>query len=86
MIFKRLKKIVAHCFKVNEKKIALDVSFEQNRDFIIGCPYFSIKKLAEAVKDEFGLEIPIEKFFKEKPKIKTVGDLLKYIYENQKRE
>ncbi len=65
-------------------KLNLKSSFEQNGDFIIGCPYFPIKKLTEAVNDEFDIKVPIKKFFKEEPGefiIKTFCDLGLYIIE-----
>lgn len=84
MIFKKLKKIIVYCFKVDEKKVTYTASFEQNRDFIIFCPYFPIKELTKRLRLEFNIDIPPEYFMKER-RIKTVGDLINYIYENQER-
>jgi len=73
-LFDKIKTIIADQLGVEEEEVALETAFAD-----LGADSLDIVELVMALEEEFGLEIPDE----EAEKIKTVGDTVKYIQENQ---
>ncbi|MBA7482717.1 Acyl carrier protein [subsurface metagenome] len=67
----RIKKILVDRLGVDESKITEDSSFVDD----LGLDSLDIVELIMAFEEEFNLEIPD----KDMEKIKTVGDLIKYL-------
>lgn len=73
-VFDKVKSIVVDQLGVDEEEISLQTSFaELNADSL------DIVELIMALEEEFDLDIPDE----EAEKIRTVGDAVNYIKENQ---
>ena len=73
-VFDKVKSIVVDQLGVEEEEITLETSFaELNADSL------DIVELIMALEEEFDLDIPDE----EAEKIRTVGDAVNYIKENQ---
>lgn len=73
-VFEKVKSIVVDQLGVDEDEITLETSFaELNADSL------DIVELIMALEEEFDLDIPDE----EAEKIRTVGDAVNYIKENQ---
>ncbi|MDA8229244.1 MAG: acyl carrier protein [Desulfitobacterium hafniense] len=73
-IFDKVKSIVVDQLGVDEEDITLETTFaELNADSL------DIVELIMALEEEFDLDIPDE----EAEKIRTVGDAVNYIKENQ---
>lgn len=73
-VFDKVKSIVVDQLGVEEEEINLETSFaELNADSL------DIVELIMALEEEFDLDIPDE----EAEKIRTVGDAVNYIKENQ---
>ncbi|MEA4900159.1 acyl carrier protein [Desulfitobacterium sp.] len=73
-VFDKVKSIVVDQLGVDEEEISLDTSFtDLNADSL------DIVELIMALEEEFDLDIPDE----DAEKIRTVGDAVNYIKENQ---
>lgn len=73
-VFEKVKSIVVDQLGVDEEVISLETSFtELNADSL------DIVELIMALEEEFDLDIPDE----DAEKIRTVGDAVNYITENQ---
>ena len=74
MVFETVQKIIAEQFDVSEDKISL------NTDIIadLGADSLDMVDLAMSFEDEFDIEIPDDQI----ENIKTVGDIVKYLEEN----
>ena len=74
MVFDTVQKIIAEQFDVSEDKISL------NTDIIadLGADSLDMVDLAMSFEDEFDIEIPDDQI----ENIKTVGDIVKYLEEN----
>jgi acyl carrier protein len=73
-IFDKVKSIVVDQLGVDEEEISLETSFtDLNADSL------DIVELIMALEEEFDLDIPDE----DAEKIRTVGDAVNYIKENQ---
>lgn len=73
-VFEKVKSIVVDQLGVDEEQISLETSFtELNADSL------DIVELIMALEEEFDLDIPDE----DAEKIRTVGDAVNYIKENQ---
>ncbi|MGN0661078.1 MAG: acyl carrier protein [Oscillospiraceae bacterium] len=74
MVFEKVQKIIAEQFDVSEDKISL------NTDIIadLGADSLDMVDLAMSFEDEFDIEIPDDQI----ENIKTVGDIVKYLEEN----
>ena len=71
MIYKKIKRIIATQFNVNEDEITKDTSFKDT----LNADSLDLVELIMAFEDEFGLEVEDE----EMENIKTVGDAVEYI-------
>ena len=67
----RIKKMIADQLGVDESKITEDSSFFDD----LGTDSLDIVELIMAFEEEFGIEIPD----KDVEKMKTVGDVIKYL-------
>ncbi|MHB1651068.1 MAG: acyl carrier protein [Desulfitobacteriaceae bacterium] len=73
-IFEKVKSIVVDQLGVDEGDVTLETSFEA-----LNADSLDIVELIMALEEEFDLDIPDE----EAEKIRTVGDAVSYIKENQ---
>lgn len=72
--FEKVKSIVVDQLGVDEEDVTLETSFEE-----LNADSLDIVELIMALEEEFDLDIPDE----EAEKIRTVGDAVNYIKENQ---
>jgi len=73
-VFEKVKAIVVDQLGVEEEEVTLETSFEE-----LNADSLDIVELIMALEEEFDLDIPDE----EAEKIRTVGDAVNYIKENQ---
>lgn len=74
-IFEKVKAIIVDQLGVEEEEVTEEAAFIAD----LGADSLDIVELVMALEEEFEMEIPDE----EAEKIKTVGDAVKYIQENQ---
>lgn len=74
MIFDKVKSIIVDQLDVDEDKVTLNASIQDD----LGADSLDIVDLVMSFEDEFDLEIPDDQV----ENIKTVGDVVKYIEEN----
>ena len=74
MIFDKVKSIIVDQLDVDEDKVTLSASIQDD----LGADSLDIVDLVMSFEDEFDLEIPDDQV----ENIKTVGDVVKYIEEN----
>ena len=74
MIFDKVKSIIVDQLDVDEDKVTLNASIQDD----LGAASLDIVDLVMSFEDEFDLEIPDDQV----ENIKTVGDVVKYIEEN----
>ena len=75
-IAEQVKSIVAEQLGVKEEEVTNDASFVED----LGADSLDTVELVMALEEEFGLEIPDE----EAEKLQTVGDVIKYVEDQQK--
>ncbi len=75
MIYEKIKKIIADNLEIDEDSITMDSVVTDD----LGADSLDIVDLVMSFEDEFGVEIPDDAV----ESIKTVGDIVKYIEENQ---
>ncbi|MBO8137401.1 MAG: acyl carrier protein [Desulfotomaculum sp.] len=73
--FEKVKEIIIDQLGVDEEQVTLNSSFVDD----LGADSLDIVELVMALEEEFDMQIPDE----EAEKIRTVGDAVKYINENQ---
>lgn len=73
-IFEKVKSIVVDQLGVDEGDVTLETTFEE-----LNADSLDIVELIMALEEEFDLDIPDE----EAEKIRTVGDAVEYIKQNQ---
>lgn len=73
-VFDKVKSIVVEQLGVDEEEVTLNTSFED-----LNADSLDIVELIMALEEEFDLDIPDE----EAEKIRTVGDAVNFIKENQ---
>ena len=74
MVFDKVKKIIVDQLDVEEDKVTEAASITDD----LGADSLDVVDLVMSFEEEFDLEIPDEQV----EKIKTVGDVVKYIEEN----
>ena len=75
-IEQRVKDIIVEQLGVNADQVTSDAKFIED----LGADSLDTVELIMALEEEFGLEVPDE----EAEKLQSVGDVVKYIEENQK--
>ena len=75
MIYEKIKKIMADNLGIDEDSITMDSVVTDD----LGADSLDVVDLVMSFEDEFGVEIPDDAV----ENIKTVGDIVKYIEENQ---
>ncbi|MDR3270891.1 MAG: acyl carrier protein [Peptococcaceae bacterium] len=73
-VFEKVKAIVIEQLGVDEDKVTLETSFED-----LNADSLDIVELVMALEEEFEMDIPDE----DAEKLKTIGDAVNYIKENQ---
>ncbi len=74
MIFEKIKKIIAEQLDIDADEITLESSIIDDLD----CDSLDVVDMVMSFEDEFGIEIPDDAV----EKIKTVGDIVKFVEEN----
>lgn len=74
-MLEKMKEIIADQLGVDEDIITEEASFKED----LGADSLDLFELVMALEDEYGVEIPTE----ELEKMVTVGDVVKYIEQNQ---
>ena len=72
----RIKDIIVEQLGVNADQVTSDAKFIED----LGADSLDTVELIMALEEEFGIEVPDE----EAEKLQSVGDVVKYIEENQK--
>lgn len=75
MVFDKIKELVAEQLDVDDDKIELTSNIQDD----LGADSLDVVDLVMAIEDEFSIDIPDEAV----SNIKTVGDIVKYIEDNQ---
>ena len=75
MIFEKIKKLIADQLDVEEDSITEGSSITDD----LGADSLDVVDLVMSIEDEFDVEIPEDQV----ENIKTVGDIVKYIEDNQ---
>ena len=78
MVFEKLRELICDEFEIDEECVTLEANFMED----LGVDSIDLVDLGMTVEDEFEVEMPFED--EELEKIKTVGDLVKYIENNIK--
>ncbi len=74
MVFNKIKQILCEEFEIDENEVVMDADLTADLDI----DEIDIYDLVMSVEDEFQMELPDEAL----EKISTVGDLVKFIEEN----
>ena len=75
MVFEKISKILCEQLELEESQIAMDSSITED----LGADSLDLVDLLMSLEDQFGLEVPDE----DVEKIKTVGDMVRYVEERQ---
>ena len=75
MVFEKVKGIVADQLDVEEEKVVAEANITED----LGADSLDVVDLVMSIEEEFDIEIPDEAV----ESIKTVGDIVKYIENNQ---
>ncbi|MCI6640428.1 MAG: acyl carrier protein [Pygmaiobacter massiliensis] len=73
MVFEKVREIICDQMEIDEGKVTMDTDIVNDLD----ADSLDIVDLVMSLEDEYGLEMPDE----EVEKIKTVGDVVRYIEE-----
>ena len=73
MVFEKVREIICDQLEIDEGKVTMDTDIVNDLD----ADSLDIVDLVMSLEDEYGLEMPDE----EVEKIKTVGDVVRYIEE-----
>lgn len=74
MVFEKVKAIVVEQLDVDEDKVTLEAAIAED----LGADSLDVVDLIMSIEEEFEVEVPDEAV----EKIKTVGDIVKFIEEN----
>lgn len=75
MVFEKLSDIISEQLDIEKDKITMDLSISDD----LGADSLDLVDILMSIEDEFDLEVPDE----DVEKIKTVGDMVKYIEDNK---
>ena len=73
MEFEKLKKIIAEVLNVDPDEITMETTFQDD----LGADSLDVYQIIMGIEEEFDIEIPDDQV----EKIKTVGDIVKFIEE-----
>lgn len=76
MVFEKVKAILSDQFDAEEDSITMDTTIQED----LGADSLDVVDLLMTIEDEFEVEVPDEEI----ENIKTVGNLVTYIEQNQK--
>lgn len=74
-MLEKIQEMIAEALGIEQEKVIADASFKDD----LGADSLDLFELVMALEDEFGVEIPTE----ELEAMATVGDVVKYIEQNQ---
>ncbi len=74
MIFEKVRKIIADQLDIDVEEVTLEATITED----LGCDSLDVVDIIMTFEDEFGIEISDEAV----EKIKTVGDIVKFIEDN----
>lgn len=75
MVFDKVKELISEQLDVDEEKIVSEANIQDD----LGADSLDVVDLVMSLEEEFDIEIPDEAV----ANIKTVGDIVKYIEDNQ---
>ena len=75
MVFEKIVTMLADQLGADESDITMDTNIAKD----LGADSLDVVELLMAIDDEFGIEIPDEEI----EKLRTVGDVVNYIEQNQ---
>lgn len=75
MVFEKIKTILANQLDADEEKITMETDIAAD----LGADSLDVVEMIMSIEDEFEVEIPDEQI----ESIKTVGDVVNYIQNNQ---
>ena len=75
MVFEKIKEILAEQLDADADEMTMDTNIARD----LGADSLDVVELLMSIEDEFGVEIPDEEI----EKLRTVGDVVNYIQENQ---
>lgn len=75
MVFEKLREIISEQLEISEELITMESNLMEDFD----ADSLDLVDLVMSVEDEFGVEVPEEAV----ENLKTVGDVVKFIEENQ---
>lgn len=75
MVFEKIVGMLAEQLGADENDMSMDTNIAKD----LGADSLDVVELLMAIDDEFGIEIPDEEI----ENIKTIGDLVEYIQNNQ---
>ena len=78
MVFEKLRELICDEFEIYEECVTLEANLMED----LGVDSIDLVDLGMTVEDEFEIEMPFDD--EELEKIRTVGDLVKYIENNIK--
>lgn len=71
MVFEKIRKILCEQFELDEDRVTMDSSLIGD----LGADSLDVIDLAMSIEDEFDIEVPDEEI----EKIKTVGDIVRFV-------
>ncbi len=74
-MLEKIQEMIAEALGIEQEKVTAEASFKDD----LGADSLDLFELVMALEDEFGVEIPTE----ELEAMATVGDVVKYIEQNQ---
>ncbi len=75
MVFEKIREILSEQLDAEKETITMETKIEED----LSADSLDVVELLMSIEDEFGVEIPDEEI----EKLKTVGDVVNYIQENQ---
>ncbi len=75
MVFEKIKTLLAEQLDADEESITMDTDIGND----LGADSLDVVELIMSIEDEFGIQVPDEQI----EEVKTVGDLVNYIQNQQ---
>ena len=74
MVFEKIREILCEQFELDEDRVTMDSNLISD----LGADSLDVIDLAMSIEDEFDIEVPDDEI----EKIKTVGDIVKFVEEH----